>query len=126
MVCRIAVATLLAVALFGCSRHRDDASPRNSVRPSVLLASTPAQGAVLAASPEYLRFTFRKPVRLVELELRSADGKVVPIMVFTTGQQTDYAVPVPMLTAGKHTVAWRAASARGAAIAAGKIRFSVR
>lgn len=65
-------------------------------------------------------------MRLVELELRSADGKVVPIMVFTTGQQTDYAVPVPMLTAGKHTVAWRAASARGAAIAAGKIRFSVR
>ncbi|HEX2762777.1 MAG TPA: copper resistance CopC family protein [Allosphingosinicella sp.] len=120
--------SLLAAALTACtpqaSTHPPDAAPPPASASSLLLRSTPAEGASLSKSPANLVLTFREPVRLHEVTVAGADGSAMPMMLSPAGETASYSLPLPDLDPGSYTVTWRAgASGRDAT---GTIRFRIR
>lgn len=77
-------------------------------------STTPADGAVLDASPEVLAMTFDEPMRLTLVLLTDADGAEIEV------QRTDDMAPVTEFEAspaemgpGAYTLQWRGLSSDG-------------
>ena len=80
---------------------------------SPLVATMPADGAVLAAAPDSLHLTFKGTARLARLSL-AHDGADIPLGKDHLMQKaTQHDVPLPALAAGRYQVRWRALSADG-------------
>ncbi|GAA1362923.1 copper resistance protein CopC [Catellatospora chokoriensis] len=81
-----------------------------------LVATTPAGGAVLAASPDQVLLQFSEPVTVGLGEIRLLDGSGTAVATESPGRQLDdpttivVGVPGP-LASGVYTVAWQALSA---------------
>ena len=91
---------------------------------SPLVATMPADGAVLAAAPVSLHLTFKGTARLARLSL-ARDGADIPLgkdHLMQKAMQHD--VPLPALAAGRYQVWWRALSADGHVIK-GTFSFTV-
>ena len=86
---------------------------------SVLASSTPADGAVVAA-PAALDLTFAKGIRLTALGI-AGQSVALPDQ---SGFGTSFAIPLPALPPGTHTVEWRGLSADGH-VMKGTLTFTV-
>ena len=87
-------------------------------------ATTPADGATLAAAPAEIRIRFDRPVRVTTLRLRDAEGGAYDV-TFPRGEQTKTLVARPeALPDGRYTVEWRGLSADGHA-ASGTFSFRI-
>lgn len=93
---------------------------------SLLSASTPAEGAVIAASPAEIALRFNEPVQLTALRLFAADGAEWPLRrTRDLAPRPAHAVPLGRpLSPGAWRVVWRAISADGHEIG-GTLRFRV-
>ena len=91
---------------------------------SPLVATMPADGAVLAAVPDSLHLTFKGTARLARLSL-AHDGADIPLGKDHLMQKaTQHDVPLPALAACRYQVRWRALSADGHVIK-GTFAFTV-
>jgi len=109
--------------LAGCAaRHSGEASAVDQPR-SILAASTPAPGTTVQGPVDELRLHFSPPARLDEVTVASAAG-LMPAMIHSVGESSDYSIPLSGLEAGAYTVKWRA-TARGRAYE-GSFGFTVR
>ena len=80
---------------------------------SPLVATMPADGAVLAVAPDTLQLTFKGTARLARL-LLSRDGSDITLGKDHLMQKaTQHNVPLPALADGRYQVRWRALSADG-------------
>ena len=80
---------------------------------SPLIATMPADGAVLESAPNNLQLTFNGKARLARL-LLSRDGADIPLGKDHLMQKaTQHDVPLPALADGRYQVRWRALSADG-------------
>lgn len=72
-----------------------------------LSSSTPANGAVLNASPSTLELTFSAPVRLVRVTLQDHTKKDIALTVPSgIKSEAQYSIPLPELTFSHYTVSW--------------------
>ncbi len=89
-----------------------------------LLASQPAEGAVLADPPARLTLDFVNPVTPLVARLTSASGKSVILQSpEVAGNRLIYALP-PGLASGSHLVSWRVTSGEGHDVAGASL-FSI-
>lgn len=110
---RRAAATLLALSL-----------PRAARAHSQLLASTPAEGAVLAAAPAEVTLRFNEAVQLTALRLFAGDGAELPLRrTRDLAPRAEHRAALPRdLAPGAWRLVWRAISADGHEIG-GTLRF---
>ena len=81
--------------------------------PAALLSSDPADGAVLAASPETVRLHFNEPISPLAASLLLPDGRSVPVgALAANGEQLEIRPSAP-LPRGTSVVSWRVVSADG-------------
>lgn len=78
-------------------------------------ATVPADGAVLAVSPETIAMTFDMPLRVTLIALRDQSGADHPLTRTDNMQPvSDFAATPPAtLSAGKYTVEWRGLATDG-------------
>jgi copper transport protein len=88
-----------------------------------LVASQPADGAVLEEAPPRLELRFNEPVAPLVLKLVSADGAIVALDRYRL-DDTTLIVEAPSLGRGSHALSWRVVSEDGHPIG-GTILFSV-
>ena len=80
---------------------------------SPLVATMPADGAVLTVAPKRLQLTFKGAARLARLSL-ARDGADIPLGKDHLMQKAaQHDVPLPDLADGRYQVRWRALSADG-------------
>lgn len=92
---------------------------------ATLVASDPAEGAVLAEAPEQVTFTFSEPVALVPDGVQVFDPAGEPVAVEASVTDAVLAVTLPEpVGEGTTVVAWRIVSDDGHPIS-GSLRFSV-
>ncbi|GAA1476572.1 copper resistance CopC/CopD family protein [Nocardioides aestuarii] len=116
---RLALAVLLGVlALLGT------AAP--AAAHAQLVATDPADGALLETAPSEVTLTFDEPVRLTaqEITVYDADGATVPSSARTTGTDVVITLDDPSSLRGTHVVGWFVVSADGHPIS-GSLTFSV-
>lgn len=106
------IATLIAggVLLCGCaaqSSTRDKETQQGGA--SILAFSKPASGSTVGESVDALVFRFNPPARLDEVTVSGPDG-LMPMMVHSLGETSNYSLPLPGLSEGIYTVSWRATS----------------
>jgi len=77
-------------------------------------ATVPADGAVLAISPETITMNFDMPLRVTLIALRD-DAGADHVLKRTDNMQpvSDFSATPPALGAGKYTVEWRGLAADG-------------
>ena len=90
---------------------------------SILVSSSPANGATVAAPVNTISLQFDPPARLGEVTVTGPDG-VMPMMVNAVGDVRSYAIPVAGLGAGNYRVDWKASV--GGAAHHGSFGFTVR
>jgi methionine-rich copper-binding protein CopC len=115
---RVAAALLAALAPAVAAAH------------ALLLESTPADGAVLAAAPPraVLRFDSRIERRLARAVLTGPDGRAVALAVDPAGADAhpdELALVLPALGPGEYRLAYHVLAVDGHATP-GQIRFTVR
>ncbi|MFH5774930.1 copper resistance CopC/CopD family protein [Paracoccus sp. NGMCC 1.201697] len=89
-----------------------------------LVASDPAEGAVLPQSPPALTLRFTEPVRPLVARLSQADGKTLLLPPPHAGADSlTFSLP-PALARGSHLLSWRVTSDDGHPVA-GAVLFSV-
>jgi copper transport protein len=88
-----------------------------------LIASQPADGALVTEPPANLVLTFNEPVSPRVLQLVTPDGATVPLVAGTAAGAT-LTVALPSLGDGTHLLSWRVTSADGHPVG-GSILFSV-
>ena len=76
----------------------------------LLAGSSPANGAVVSASPGNLVLDFSPPARLLEVTIAGPGGQM-PMMVTASGDNARYSLPLPALGLGTYSVDWRATAA---------------
>ena len=87
-----------------------------------LVRAEPADGAMLAETPEVLKLTFNEPISVLVMRLIGPNGEVVaPNAVAENNVVT---VTVPRLRQGSHVLSWRVVSADGHPIG-GSYVFSI-
>ena len=91
---------------------------------SKLIASVPAEAAVLNAAPPMLQLTFNEPLRLTALTLESADGSSRAIENLPAEQQTQFELTPPVLAAGPYTLTWRGIGKDGHVVS-GTVKFTL-
>jgi methionine-rich copper-binding protein CopC len=99
------------VLLCGCaaqSSTRDKTETRQAGT-SILAFSRPASGSTVGESVDALVFRFDPPARLDEVTVSGPDG-LMPMMVHSLGETSDYSLPLSGLSEGIYTVSWRATS----------------
>ena len=74
---------------------------------SILVRSRPAAGATVSGPVDVLMFRFSSPARLEDVTLDGPDG-LMPMMVHSVGESTDYSIPLSRLRAGAYRVNWKA------------------
>lgn len=90
-----------------------------------LVASIPAEGAVLDAAPATLALDFANPVTPLVARLTSASGKSVLLAPpAVAANRLTYALP-PDLSDGSHLLSWRVTSGQGHAVAGASL-FSIK
>lgn len=88
-----------------------------------LIASSPADGAVVATAPDAVRLTFNEPVAPVRLGLVGPDGTIVDLAA--TAQDATVAAALPPLGgSGTYLVSWRVVSSDGHPVG-GTVGFSI-
>nr|WP_245295175.1 copper resistance protein CopC [Pseudaminobacter manganicus] len=112
------LARLLAVALVIC------VAPAAAFAHAALIATDPADGAVLAQSPARFSLTFSEPVSPLVLNLVRPDGTVLPLTAFHLDDHTVVVDNPAPLARGTHVLSWRVVSADGHPVA-GSILFSL-
>ncbi len=75
-----------------------------------LSSSTPADAAVVHASPEAITLQFSEPVRLTSLSIEGATGKQ-DVGSLPSSASAEFFIEAPSLADGSYVVAWRALSA---------------
>jgi copper transport protein len=91
---------------------------------ATLVASEPADGAVVAAAPARLTLTFNEPVSPLVLRLVRSDGRS-EVLQARSGRDASIVVPVPSgLPQGTHVLSWRVVSLDGHPVG-GSVVFSV-
>ncbi|HEX5779539.1 MAG TPA: copper resistance protein CopC [Xanthobacteraceae bacterium] len=113
---RTALAVLLAVLLAAFASS-------GAMAHAVLVASEPADGAILAAPPARLTLTFNEPVAPLVLRLIRPDGTEQAAAVKQAGATLEVS-PSGEIRDGTHLLSWRVVSADGHPIG-GTVVFSV-
>ena len=90
---------------------------------SALIASSPADGAVLQAAPKQFSLSFNEPVSPLVLKLVRPDGSSSPLDRYALKDAT-LVIDAPALGGGTHVLVWRIASADGHPVG-GSLIFSV-
>ncbi|MGI9016972.1 MAG: copper resistance protein CopC [Euzebya sp.] len=94
---------------------------------TALIGSDPPTGERLAYSPDEVVLSFAAPVdvQTVSVELRSAEGQVVPLVPLTTGRTAEVvAFDVPRLSRDVYGLAWQSVGDDGHRVS-GEIVFGV-
>lgn len=79
-----------------------------------LKSSEPADGAKLQESPTELALNFAGNVTLLKLDLRSAEGEVVPLEFKPSAKaEKQYRVQLPKLAPAAYTLTWTALGGDG-------------
>jgi len=89
-----------------------------------LIASEPADGAMLPQAPAVVSLTFNEPVSPNVLRLVTPQGQTVPLSAAARGDGATLAVTLPALGEGTHLMSWRVISADGHPVG-GTLTFSV-
>ncbi|WP_298772554.1 copper resistance CopC family protein [uncultured Shewanella sp.] len=71
-----------------------------------LVASTPAKGAMLKASPSQLQLNFSAPVQLIKLRLNNGNKDIALTLPRYAKRQSDFSVSLPALVPGRYQVTW--------------------
>jgi copper transport protein len=100
------------------------AAPNQAFAHAALIATDPADGAVLAQSPAQFSLTFSEPVSPLVLTLVLPDGTPVPLTAFRLGDQTVEIDNPQTLKSGTHVLSWRVISADGHPVG-GSVLFSI-
>ncbi|WP_176250045.1 copper resistance CopC family protein [Sulfitobacter sp. HGT1] len=101
--------TLAAVFLFALTFAAGQTAAHSKKQ-----ATVPADGAVLAISPETIAMTFDMPLRVTLISLRDQDGTDHALTRSDNMQPvSDFAATPPALSAGTYTVEWRGLAADG-------------
>ncbi len=80
---------------------------------AMLEEASPANNAVLATSPKFIKLTFGHPTKLVMLKLLKGK-EIIPINVDTSGiDAKTFSIPLPTLTKGQYEATWGTLSADG-------------
>jgi len=89
-----------------------------------LVASVPANGAVLTAAPPHLELNFSEPARLTALSVRRAEEKRQPLPLPSGGPAQHLSLDLPALAPGTYTLEYRVISA-DSHIASGAVHFTI-
>jgi copper transport protein len=90
---------------------------------AALIASQPADGAMVEKAPAKLVLTFNEPVSPRVLRLVTPDGQTIPLTDSTVAGAT-VSVTLPSLGEGTHLLSWRVVSADGHPVG-GSLLFSI-
>lgn len=95
----------------------------NAAADSMLAASTPSDGAILAEAPRTLSLTFAHPVMLQTVAITGPDGPVRATFRRPSAATGSYAIALPALDAGAYEARWTA-TGQGHSMN-GVVRFTV-
>ena len=87
---------------------------------SVLKGSQPADGETLQVTPDEMSLTFGKAIRLTALGME--DGEIA--LPDQSGFETEFAIPLPVMSRGTHVIEWRGLSVDGHAMT-GTLTFTI-
>jgi putative copper resistance protein D len=77
-------------------------------------SSSPKNGAVMKQAPEMIELSFKGTVRLIQLELKAADGELVNLELPISDEPTKhFSIPLPDLKTSTYKVNWVSAGADG-------------
>jgi methionine-rich copper-binding protein CopC len=123
----IAIALALAPASAAWADHNHDHGQTDhsdhSASAGMLAASTPSDGAVLAAAPRTLALTFSHPVVLQTVAITGPNGPVRATFRRPGAAAASYAIALPALGAGAYEANWTA-NGQGHSMN-GVVRFTV-
>jgi copper transport protein len=108
----IGVAALLAFIVYAPAAHAH----------ASLVASEPADGAMLAYAPSVVRLTFNEPV--TPLVMRLVGGAHAQALIGFVAEGNSVAIALPELGQGTHGLSWRVISADGHPVG-GTVLFSI-
>lgn len=91
---------------------------------ATLEKSVPAANSTLAATPGSVDLQFNEAVQVTALTLQAGDAKAQAIGPLPKMASSKISVPLPSLSAGSYTIAWRAMSSDNH-VMSGKIQFKV-
>jgi methionine-rich copper-binding protein CopC len=91
---------------------------------ATLEKSVPAANSTLAAAPASVDLAFNEAVQVTALTLQAGDAKPQDIGPLPKAASSKIIVPLPKLSAGSYTLAWRALS-KDNHVMSGKILFKV-
>ena len=89
-----------------------------------LVGSTPAEGAVLTASPPHLELSLSEPARLTAASLRRGTDKPQALTFASSAPAQHISLDLPALQPGPYTLQYRVISA-DTHIASGTVHFTV-
>jgi len=107
-----APAAIIAFALLcACAQQpRAEAAASPAAARSILVRSSPAAGSSVKGPVDSLELRFDPPARLGEVTVTGPDG-MMPMMVTSVGEVSDYSLPLSDLGPGSYTVNWKATAA---------------
>lgn len=100
------------------------ALPGRALAHAALIATDPADGAVLTQSPSKFSITFSEPVSPLVLTLVRPDGSQLPLTSFRLNDQTVEIDSPETLKSGTHVLSWRVVSVDGHPVG-GSALFSI-
>jgi methionine-rich copper-binding protein CopC len=89
-----------------------------------LVRSTPAEGAVITASPKQLELNLSEPARLTAASIRRGTEKPRPLPFASTPATQRIVLELPALQPGSYTFQYRVISA-DTHVASGSVHFTV-
>lgn len=89
-----------------------------------LVESTPANDSTLSSPPAAFVFSFSKPVRFHNLEIKKDDGKSAAIGNLPSAHAASFTVAAPTLNPGHYLLEWRVFTDESTALR-GRLRFTV-
>ncbi|HEX7388434.1 MAG TPA: copper resistance protein CopC [Castellaniella sp.] len=92
---------------------------------AVLVASSPASGAVLSQASQDITLQFNEPVRVTSVRLFDPEGRALATAIRPVGKDgLQLTLPAGTTTAGTYLLSWRVLSADGHPVA-GRLEYSV-
>jgi methionine-rich copper-binding protein CopC len=89
-----------------------------------LVESTPANDSTVTSPPAAFVFSFSKPVRFHDLDIKKDDGKSTPVGNLPTAHAASLTVTAPSLSPGHYVLDWRVFTDESTALR-GRLRFTV-
>lgn len=91
-----------------------------------LVASQPADGAMIAASPAAVTLVFSESAKVTALSIQAAGDKSPKKLSVAIGEDSSsHTIMLPALSSGNYTLTWHALSDDGH-VTSGTVKFSVR